>query len=93
MCDRLRCCLSHEYCHYEEALKNLPRRNKIVSTPLGQGKVRNLAILKNEVRVFIEGIGMKVFDAGEVELVTDNNPTSQRKSQKRNSGRHQKKRK
>lgn len=67
MCDRLRCCLNYEYCTYEEALKSLPRKNKMVKTPLGTGKVMDIAPLRNSVYVYLEGVGIKEFDAGEVE--------------------------
>ena len=39
MCGRLRCCLNYEYETYEEARKNLPKRKKMVQTPMGEGKV------------------------------------------------------
>ena len=39
MCGRLRCCLIYEYENYVEARKLLPKRNKRVVTPDGQGKV------------------------------------------------------
>jgi cell fate regulator YaaT (PSP1 superfamily) len=89
MCDRLRCCLSYEFCHYDELLKNMPRRNKMVTTPLGRGKVRDLAPLKNNIYVYIEDYGIKVFDASEVEEIRDENP--QRKNQGRNPGKNRRK--
>ncbi len=39
MCGRLRCCLIYEYEQYVEARKHLPKRNKRVVTPEGEGKV------------------------------------------------------
>jgi cell fate regulator YaaT (PSP1 superfamily) len=39
MCGRLRCCLIYEYEQYVEARKVLPKRNKRVVTPSGEGKV------------------------------------------------------
>jgi cell fate regulator YaaT (PSP1 superfamily) len=39
MCGRLRCCLIYEYENYVEARKLLPKRNKRVITPDGEGKV------------------------------------------------------
>jgi cell fate regulator YaaT (PSP1 superfamily) len=39
MCGRLRCCLIYEYENYVEARKLLPKRNKRVVTPDGEGKV------------------------------------------------------
>ncbi len=39
MCGRLRCCLLYEYQQYVEARQQLPKRNKRVITPRGEGKV------------------------------------------------------
>ncbi len=39
MCGRLRCCLIYEYEQYVAARKELPKRNKRVVTPDGEGKV------------------------------------------------------
>ncbi len=55
MCGRLRCCLIYEYEQYVEARKTLPKRNKRVVTPLGEGKVIDLYPLRDTVVVRIEG--------------------------------------
>ena len=39
ICGRLRCCLAYEYDFYEEARAKLPKKKKMVKTPLGEGKV------------------------------------------------------
>jgi len=70
MCDRLRCCLNYEYCHYLEALNNMPKKNKIILTPLGEGKVKELYPLRNAVLVELPEIGNKEF------LLDDLNKTS-----------------
>jgi cell fate regulator YaaT (PSP1 superfamily) len=69
MCDRLRCCLNYEFCQYEEILKTMPRRNKMVKTPLGIGKVKDLAPLMQTVQVEIDEIGLKHFKLDEVEEI------------------------
>jgi cell fate regulator YaaT (PSP1 superfamily) len=51
MCGRLRCCLVYEYEQYVEARKTLPKRNKRVMTPLGEGKVLDVLPLKQAVLV------------------------------------------
>lgn len=66
MCDRLRCCLNYEYCQYVDALKNMPRKNKVVSTPRGIGKITDVSPLSNKVYVYIEEIGIKEFDIEEL---------------------------
>jgi cell fate regulator YaaT (PSP1 superfamily) len=54
MCGRLRCCLVYEYEQYVEARKTLPKRNKRVVTPLGEGKVYDVVPLKQAVIVVLE---------------------------------------
>lgn len=53
MCGRLRCCLIFEYEQYVEARKQLPKRNKEVSTPMGNGKVLDVLPLKDAVLVLV----------------------------------------
>lgn len=54
MCGRLRCCLIYEYEQYAEARKNLPKKNKRVVTPIGEGKVIDVLPLKQAVTVLLE---------------------------------------
>lgn len=54
MCGRLRCCLIYEYEQYVEARKQLPKRNKRVVTPKGEGKVVDVLPMSNKVVVAIE---------------------------------------
>jgi cell fate regulator YaaT (PSP1 superfamily) len=51
MCGRLRCCLVYEYEQYAAARKQLPKRNKHVVTPHGEGKVVDVSPLLMTVRV------------------------------------------
>lgn len=54
MCGRLRCCLVYEYEQYVIARKTLPKRNKKVVTPKGEGKVIDIMPMSNQVVVLIE---------------------------------------
>ncbi|NDJ53501.1 MAG: hypothetical protein GYB68_10505 [Chloroflexi bacterium] len=54
MCGRLRCCLVYEYEQYVEATKQLPRNNKIIGTPHGEGRVIDVNPLKGTVTVIVE---------------------------------------
>jgi cell fate regulator YaaT (PSP1 superfamily) len=54
MCGRLRCCLVYEYEQYMQARKELPKRNKRVGTPHGEGKVVDVHPLQAAVTVLIE---------------------------------------
>lgn len=53
MCGRLRCCLVYEYEQYVEARQALPKRNKRVRTPHGEGKVLDVHPLQDAVTVLI----------------------------------------
>ena len=53
MCGRLRCCLVYEFEQYVEARRHLPKRNAIIGTPLGQGKVVEVIPMRDSVRVRI----------------------------------------
>lgn len=61
MCGRLRCCLLYEYEQYVEAKKTLPKRGKRVGTPYGEGKVKDVRVLRESVVVEIEGERHEVF--------------------------------
>jgi cell fate regulator YaaT (PSP1 superfamily) len=63
MCGRLRCCLVYEYEHYVEARKVLPKKNKRVVTPSGEGKVVDVFPLKNSVMVALDSGSQAEFDA------------------------------
>lgn len=81
MCDRLRCCLGYEYCQYVDALKDMPKKNKMVMTPSGKGKITDVAPLRNTVYVYIEEVGIKEFPVNEIQDVilskTDGEPTAE----------------
>ena len=68
MCGRLRCCLIYEYEMYAENRKQLPKKNKRVITPLGEGKVIDILPLKMAVIVDIPEVGRKEFFNSDVEL-------------------------
>src|SRR6185369_5861587 len=54
LCGRLRCCLIYEYEQYVAARKELPKRNKRVITPDGEGKVLDVYPLRDVVLVEFE---------------------------------------
>lgn len=66
MCGRLRCCLVYEYEQYVEARKQLPRRNKKIGTPFGEGKVIDVHPLKDAVTVFVEDVGRKLVEREDI---------------------------
>ena len=54
LCGRLMCCLAYENEHYAETLKVMPKLNKMVETPNGEGKVIYNDLLKRRVSVRFE---------------------------------------
>jgi cell fate regulator YaaT (PSP1 superfamily) len=71
MCGRLRCCLIYEYEHYMELRSQLPKRNKRVITPAGEGKVVDVNPLRQRVVVDIPGTGPREFGKEEIKLAQD----------------------
>ncbi|MEA3351288.1 MAG: regulatory iron-sulfur-containing complex subunit RicT [Chloroflexota bacterium] len=69
MCGRLRCCLKHEHKFYVEAHKHLPKRNKRVSTPLGNGKVVKSNPIKDTVLVSLNDHITKEFPKDDVHVL------------------------
>lgn len=61
MCGRLRCCLVFEYEQYVAAKKTLPKRGKRIGTPYGEGKVRDVRVIRESVVVDIDGERHEVF--------------------------------
>lgn len=69
-CGRLRCCLEYEHGLYKEKSKGLPKPGKRVLTPDGEGKVRDLDVLRERVRVYLNGGGMAEYAGSEVSRIT-----------------------
>jgi cell fate regulator YaaT (PSP1 superfamily) len=61
MCGRLRCCLVYEYEQYVAAKKTLPKAGKRIGTPHGEGRVRDVRVLRDSVIVDVEGQYIEVF--------------------------------
>jgi len=96
MCGRLRCCLIYEYDTYVSIRQMLPKRNKWVKTPLGEGKVVDIIPLREAVVVEINEVGQREFhhseisspDGGETPRPIENPPcqNGQNGCPKRNGG-------
>ena len=67
MCGRLRCCLIYEYEQYVEARKELPKKNKRVKTPQGEGKVVDIFPLREAVLVDLAGVGYREFAKADIQ--------------------------
>ncbi len=69
MCERLRCCLNYEYCLYRDSMKGMPKKNKRVMTPKGEGRIRDVYPLRKTVLVSLPEIGVKEFPIEEIEIL------------------------
>jgi cell fate regulator YaaT (PSP1 superfamily) len=67
MCGRLRCCMIYEYEHYVAARQQLPKKNKRVKTPQGEGKVIDVFPLRQGVLVELPELGYREFSKDEIE--------------------------
>lgn len=61
MCGRLRCCLIYEYEQYVEAKKKLPKIGKRVGTKFGEGKVKDVRVLRDSFVVEVDGTFHEIF--------------------------------
>jgi cell fate regulator YaaT (PSP1 superfamily) len=69
MCGRLRCCMAYEFEQYAEVRKTLPKRNKLVMTSKGQGKVVDVNPLKETIFVLVgEGEDSRVMELERTEF-------------------------
>ena len=74
MCGRLRCCLIYEYETYCECKKQLPKKNKRVVTPDGEGKVVGLMPLQLKVMVDVVDIGVRHYEKDDIQLIEGGQP-------------------
>ena len=76
-CGRLMCCLRYEQEAYEELVKNVPKNGAFVETPDGYGNVTQVNILRQTVRVKLDGPGddaVRAYDAEDVAAVPGGRP-------------------
>lgn len=66
MCGRLRCCLLYEYELYTEIKQRMPKKNKMVITPQGEGKVIDMNFMLETVMVEIPQVGIRIFSRDEI---------------------------
>jgi len=78
-CGRLKCCLRYEDESYTELKKRLPRKNTIVKTKYGQGRVVDTQILTQLVVVEFENGEKSAVGIEEIEIVSL--PASARKKE------------
>ena len=72
-CGRLKCCLRYEDATYRDLRKKLPKKNTMVRTSEGVGKVVDMQILTQLVVVQDETGKRKAFRVDEIEVINDQN--------------------
>ncbi len=76
-CGRLMCCLRYEQAAYEELVKNVPKNGAFVETPDGYGNVTQVNVLRQNVKVKLDGPGddsFRTYDAEDVAAVPGGRP-------------------
>lgn len=76
-CGRLMCCLRYEQEAYEELVKNVPKQGAFVETPAGYGIVTQVNLLRQLVKVKLDGEGedtLRTYRAVEVATVPGGRP-------------------
>jgi cell fate regulator YaaT (PSP1 superfamily) len=69
MCGRLKCCLRYEFETYRELSRALPREGAIVKAPEGEGEVIEVDVLRQRVRVRMDGNRVLDMNASEVQTL------------------------
>lgn len=84
MCGRLRCCLVYENDYYVECRKKLPKKNKRVITPQGEGKVVEVFPLRDAVLVDIPEVGRREYKRDQLGFEDPNTQQKQNGTQNEN---------
>jgi len=67
ICGRLRCCLIYEYEQYLKARREMPKRNKRVETPHGEGTIVDIYPLRETVVVLLESGNKQEFHNNDIQ--------------------------
>ncbi len=76
-CGRFMCCLRYEQAAYEDLVKKVPKNGAFVETVAGYGNVTQVNLLRQQVKVRLDGAGdatVRTFDADEVAAVPGGRP-------------------
>ncbi len=76
-CGRLMCCLRYEQDAYEDLVKTIPKNGAFVQTVSGYGNVVQTNVLRQKVKVRMDGeddTDIKVFDAEQVAAIPGGRP-------------------
>ena len=70
-CGRLMCCLRYEQEAYEELVKHVPKNGAFVQTEDGYGNVTQVNLLRQTVKVKLDGAGDPVFHSYPVDEIAE----------------------
>ena len=73
-CGRLMCCLKYEQEAYEDIVKRAPRNGAVVETPDGQGVITEVNLLKELVKVRLDGADgadLKTYALNNIKVIKD----------------------
>lgn len=76
-CGRLMCCLRYEQEAYEDLVKTVPKNGAFVQTPDGYGNVTQIDLLRQTVKVRLDGSGpmeQKLYTAEQVAAIPGGRP-------------------
>jgi cell fate regulator YaaT (PSP1 superfamily) len=84
VCGRLLCCLAYENEYYAEVKAKLPKRDKVIDTPHGRGRVVQVNVINETVQVELESqVTVEVSHQELATLSQPKPPTSTRKRRRR----------
>lgn len=84
VCGRLLCCLAYENEYYAEVKAMLPKRDKVIDTPHGRGRVVQVNVINETVQVELESqVTVEVSHQELATLSEPKPPTSTRKRRRR----------
>lgn len=78
-CGRLMCCLRYEQEAYEDLIASAPKQGTFVETPAGFGVVSQVNLLRQSVKVTLDGEGedvIKSYDVDEIAVVPGGRPAN-----------------
>lgn len=84
VCGRLLCCLAYENEYYAEVKAKLPKRDKVIDTPHGRGRVVQVNVINETVQVELESqVTVEVSHQELATLSEPKPPTSTRRRRRR----------
>lgn len=75
-CGRLMCCLAYEQGVYCEMRREFPKVGSVVTTPKGEGKVRDIQLMKRTVKVLLAPAVVEEFPLTDVKWVGEGSKDS-----------------